>query len=501
MATHGSEVGNSHVGEKGHPPGLTMLFFTEMWERFSYYGMRALLVLYMTRELLWSDNKSYGIYGSYTALVYATPVIGGLLADRLLGYRKAVTVGGLLMAVGQFALATESPSFFYVGLAFLIVGNGFFKPNISTIVGRLYAPGDHRRDRGFTIFYMGINLGALFAPLVCGYIGETYGWKYGFGLAGLGMLLGLVQFQFGQHKLHGVADPPDPARLRAPVVAMISREWAIYLGSLVVVVLAMFLVQWGRVVGYALGLTGILVVAYILYFMISQCSREERGRMWVALVLTFFSIVFWAFFEQAGSSINLFTERNVDRSLFGWDIPTSMFQSVNPAFIILLAPLFAGLWGWLDRRDLEPNIPVKFGLGIVQLGLGFGAFWIGAQSAGGDGMVALVWLVLGYLLHTTGELCLSPVGLSMITKLSVARVAGMMMGTWFLATASAQYVGGLIAQLTGVEGGAVEGVVNATESIGVYGSVFGQIAIFALVTGVFVLAVAPFLKRGMHGVK
>jgi POT family proton-dependent oligopeptide transporter len=383
----------------------------------------------------------------------------------------------------------------------LIVGNGFFKPNISTIVGRLYEPGDHRRDRGFTIFYMGINVGALFAPLVCGYIGEVYGWRYGFGLAGVGMLLGLVQFLLGQHKLHGVADPPDEKRLKEPVFAILSRETLIYLGSLVAVVVALFLVQYGRVVGYALGLTGIFVVAYLVWFMVASCSRDERGRMWVALVLTFFSIVFWAFFEQAGSSINLFTERNVDRSLFGWEIKTSMFQSVNPAFIILLAPLFAALWGWLDRRDLEPNIPVKFGFGLVQLGLGFGAFWLGAQAAGPDGMVPLIWLVLGYLLHTTGELCLSPVGLSMITKLSVSKIVGMMMGTWFLATAGAQYVGGLIAQLTGVEGSSAAGVVDPAKSIGIYGSVFGQIALFAMITGAFVLLVSPLLKRGMHGVK
>src|SRR5512145_2532853 len=390
---------------QGHPPALFMLFFTEMWERFSYYGMRALLVLYMVQHFRFSDERAYGVYGSYTALVYATPIFGGMLADRLLGYKKAVVLGGTLMALGHFAMAFDRG--FYPALGLLIVGNGFFKPNISTIVGRLYPGGDRRRDAGFTIFYVGINLGAALAPALCGVIGQSYGWHYGFGLAGLGMLVGLAVFLRGQRWVSGLADPPDIKHLRERVGLGLSREHSLYLGALGAVVVAWQLVQHGAWVGRLLSVVGAIVFVGLVTHIVRLVERVERDRLIVALVLTTFSVVFFAFFEQAGSSLNLFADRNVDRQLsptlqrllgalvapFGGrvpqEIPASLFQAVNPIFILILAPLFSMLWVGLGKRGREPSTPSKFAFGILQLGLGFGALWLGATHRQSGGIVAV----------------------------------------------------------------------------------------------------------------
>jgi POT family proton-dependent oligopeptide transporter len=477
-----------------------MLFFTEMWERFSFYGMRALLVFYMTQHLAFSDKAAFATYGSYTALVYATPVLGGYLADRLLGFRKAVLLGGVLMALGHFAMAFDHLQVFYFALALLICGNGFFKPNISSIVGRLYSEGDPRRDSGFTLFYMGINLGALGASWICGYLGNRYGWHWGFGVAGLGMVSGLTTFLRGQKQLGTIAEPPDLARLQRRVVFGLRLEWAIYLGAAIAVFGVWQLVQLVEVVAFVLGAAGVGVASALAYYLVAKCTPVERDRLLVALALTGFSVVFWAFFEQAGSSLSLFTERNVDRVVLGRELPAAVFQSVNPAFILLVGPVLAVIWLRLGRRGREPSTPMKFGLGILQLGLGFAALYIGA-SRSHDGVVAMGWLILGYLLHTTGELCLSPVGLSMITKLSPARITGLMMGTWFLSSAFAQYAAGLIAMLTSIkeEGGGAT-VPHPSETVMVYGGVFGQIALVAFGVGVVVLLLAPVLRRRAHGV-
>jgi proton-dependent oligopeptide transporter, POT family len=489
-AASGSDAAPTSAS-KHQPPALKMLFFAEMWERFSFYGMRALLVFYMTEHFDFSDNAAYATYGSYTALVYATPVLGGLIADRILGFRKAVLLGGVLMALGHFAMAVDNLSVFYLALGLLICGNGFFKPNISSIVGRLYAEDDPRRDAGFTFFYMGINLGALVSGLACGFIGKRYGWHWGFGLAGVGMLIGLASFWRGQAKIAGLAEPPPGVKSSYPPL--------VYAGAAVAVLIAWKLVQSSGVVGVILAAAGVLVLSVLFYTMVRHCTKKERDQLLVAIVLTLFSIVFWAFFEQAGSSLNLFTERNVDREVLGLEIEAPVFQSVNPAFILLFGPVFAWLWLRMARNQIEPSTPVKFGLGIVQLGLGFAALYLGARSSD-DGIVALIWLILGYLLHTTGELCLSPVGLSMITKLSPARMTGLMMGTWFLSSAFAQYVASLIAMLTGVkEEGAEAALPPPSETVMVYGSVFGKVAIVALGVGVFVVLIAPFLRRRMHG--
>ncbi len=485
-----------------HPRGLWYLFFAEAWERFSFYGMRALLVLYMTQAFAYGDARAYEVYGAYTALVYATPVIGGLVADRLLGFRKAVLLGGVLMAFGHFAMAFEGA--FYLALGLLIAGNGFFKPNVSTIVGRLYGPDDPRRDAGFTIFYMGINAGAALAPIVCGYLRKYLGWHFGFGAAGVGMLIGLVVFARGRRAFGDVAEPPNPALLKQPLFFGLNREILVYAGAIVEVALAWQLVQQSVWVGRLLIATALIVLlGLVLYLFLGIDERKARDRMGVALVLIVISMVFWSFFEQAGSSMNLFAERNVDRRVLGAMLPTEIFQAVNPVFILIFGLVFGWLWVWLARRSLEPSIPLKFGFGILQLGLGFGALYIGAVVSQSDGMVGIGWLVLGYLLHTTGELCVSPIGLSMITKLSPPKVVGVMMGTWFLSSAFAQYVASLIAALTGVSGGAESGTTlpPPSETVMVYGSVFGGICVVALVIGVAVCAVSPLLARGTHGVR
>jgi POT family proton-dependent oligopeptide transporter len=513
-----SEVAVQPSGEiLGHPIGLFILFLTEMWERFSYYGMRALLTLYLTKHMLFGDERAALIYGGYTSLVYAVPVLGGLIADRYLGFRKAVTLGAILLVAGHFGMAFEGASatefisdqgerlvqrdpfyeqVFYLSLALIIVGVGFLKPNISTIVGRLYTTEDPRRDSGFTIFYMGINVGAFIATLLCGYLGETYGWRYGFGLAGIGMLFGLATFQWGQPYLQGHAEPPDEALLKEKIVAGINREWLIYGCAILGVVAAWQAVQRTGELGVALSLFGAVIVAWLIWFSLVKCDKIERDRMLVMLVLIVVSVLFWALFEQAGTSLTLFTDRNVK---MGDMFTASMFQSINPLFIFIFAPLFAVLWVKLSRMGFEPSTPAKFGLGIVQVGLGFAILVFGASQAGADGKVAVIWLVLMYLLHTTGELCLSPVGLSMITKLSVARVAGMMMGVWFLSASFAAYAAGLIAGETAIENHGNESIDPLT-SLAVYTGVFEQLAAVAVVLGTIVLIASPYLHRRMHGI-
>ena len=500
----------------GHPRGLFVLFLTEMWERFSYYGMRALLIFYLTQHFLFGDERAYLIYGAYTALVYVMPVIGGILADRYLGSRKAVTYGAVLLVLGHFGMAFEGPTavqaadgvverhpvylqIFYLSLALIIMGVGFLKANISTIVGALYEPDDARRDSGFTIFYMGINIGAFSASLLCGWLGQTYGWAYGFGLAGLGMLFGLVVFLRGQPLLEGRADPPSQERLTEKVFGGISRETLIYIGGIGGVLITWQLVQHQQVVGGLLSGFGALMVLVVLVYSFTKCTPHERDRMLVASALILFSVLFWALFEQAGSSLNLFTDRSVDRVVFGYEIPASVFQSLNAFFIFTLAPFFSMMWIWLARNGWEPNTPAKFALGILQVGLGFLVLVLGASMAGEGNLTPLVWIVMIYLLHTMGELCLSPVGLSMVTKLSVTRVVGMMMGVWFLASAGANFIASLIARMTAAETAGGQVVDQAAATAG-FIEVYTQVGLLAVGVAVFLFILSPLLKRGMHGV-
>lgn len=495
----------------GHPRGLLILFFAEMWERFSFYGMRGLLVFYLTKHFLFDDTTATGIYASYGAMVYLTPVIGGLIADKLLGFRRAVIFGAVLLCCGHLGMAYEGSAAivvngeivrdgqalqaFYLSIAFIIVGVGFLKPNISSIVGQLYSVEDPRRDSGFTLFYMGINVGATLAALTCGYLGETYGWSYGFGLAGIGMLSGLVTFIRGQHWFGEAGLAPDVDHLQQKLIGPLKREWFIYAAGLLGVVGVWWLVQNRELVGQLLTLTSAIAVLGVIVFSLRRCSPPERDRMLVVLSLTAVSVVFWALFEQAGSSMNLFADRNVDREILGFTIRASQLQFVNPTFIIVLAPVFSALWLQLGRRGWEPSTPTKFALAIIQVGLGFVALVYGANNADAQGQVALLWLILAYFLHTTGELCLSPVGLSMVTRLSVPRVVGLMMGVWFLSSSVAHYVAGGIAAMASVSGGADAA---GQDSLSVYVEAFTLVTEVALVTGVVVLLLAPFLSKRMH---
>jgi POT family proton-dependent oligopeptide transporter len=504
-----------------------MLFFAEMWERFSFYGMRALLTLYLTMQLFEhladpeKKAKAIGIYAAYGALVYATPFLGGIIADKLLGFRKSVILGGVLMMIGHFVMAIETELFLYIALAFLIIGNGFFKPNVSSIVGGLYKEGDPRRDGGFTIFYMGINLGAALAPLICGYIGETYGWFYGFGLAGVGMLLGLIVFTRGQDKLEDNGVPPNLEYLKSKVFG-VSRENLVYILSIVSVALFVLLVKYYELMSLILTPFVAGVLLYI-FFIAIRSEKVEREKMFVILILLFFTTLFWAFFEQAGSSITLFTAENVDRSFFGlFEVKASIFQSVNPTFIILLGPLFASMWIKLNKAGKEPSTPLKFALGLFQLGAGFLVMVFGAQFLSVNEnavLIPMVFLVLGYFLHTTGELCLSPVGLSMVTKLAPKRIGAMVMGAWFLSSAMAHHIGGIIAMMTSggdsdqalgvkavsaglidtVEGSSVE-LLSSFDGLATYNEVFGALGWIAVGASVALLLLIPILKKWMHGV-
>lgn len=668
----------------GHPAGLFVLFFAEMWERFSFYGMRALLTFYMIKGFLGlNDVRAYEIYGAYTALVYMTPYLGGLLADRLLGRRKSVILGGVLMALGHLLMTIETHFAFFTALGLLIAGNGFFKPNISTIVSELYERLgiEQRKDSGFTIFYMGINLGAAMAPVLCGYIGETYGWHYGFGLATLGMLTGLAIFVMPTRLtqiLIGVGvgtsaiampllqdsilqlairiflslavfiagiiairaldrgafprdagAPPDPARLRKrPGNLPLSVEWWMYLLAPAGALLLGFAVRYTHIAEALLMVAGILFLLYIGWEVFLRGTRIEKHRTTVMLVLFAFNMLFWMFFEQAGSSLNNWTDRNIDRvpekytltvqdvgktllfriapfprdtflrslPLFSqeqlgyinghpaldsllweamvlveqernqtrahpvplsaiqeayeriradsvvtlsvltylreaqklapdqfqtvpwtvvpqnvgmgigyFEIPASEFQAANPIYILIFGLLFSSLWSFLARRGRDPSVPIKFGLGLVQLGLGFGIFWLGSTwDVTERGMTSMIYLLLGWMIITMGELCLSPVGLSMVTRLSPGRLVSTMMGGWFLASSFANLLAGKIAALTGAEetsdasSSAIPVIPPPQETMQLYADVFGGIGVIAIVAGILCMILAPWLRKWMH---
>ena len=556
-----------------HPRGLFVLFFAEMWERFSYYGMRAILIFYLTQHFLFDDKSASAQYGSYTTLVYLTPLIGGILADRYLGTRKAIAFGALLLVAGHLTMAFEGPqaqqnltyagqtyelqalgrgedravrlvvegqpyrfgaapdggiavqglpadaplpaimakgdyevsvaprsplyvNIMYLALSLIVMGVGFLKPNISTIVGQLYPQGDPRRDPGFTLYYYGINLGAFWASVLCGYLGQTVGWWAGFGLAGLGMVAGYIGFVLGRPWLDGKGEAPDPVRLKKPVIGPLNVERSIYLLGLAGVAVVWVLIQRNAFVGALLAAGSAAVLIYVFTFMFSKCAKIERDRLMLALVLIAGSVVFFTLFEQAGTSLNLFADRNTDLD-FG--VTASQTQSFNAGFILLFAPVFATLWERLARRGRDPSPMVKFGLGLAQAGIGFLVLVWGAQFADASYRLPMIFLAVAYLFHTTGELCLSPVGLSEITKLSPPVIVATMMAVWFLASSAAQYAGGFIAQLAGTEtvGGEVLDPAKALEtSIGV----FQTIGWIGVGFGVLFLVLAPVLSRWGHDV-
>jgi POT family proton-dependent oligopeptide transporter len=591
-----------------HPRGLFVLFFAEMWERFSYYGMRGLLIFYLTQHFLLNQEAASGQYGSYATLVYLLPLVGGVLADRYLGARKAVAFGALLLVVGHGLMAVEGPSarqslvyqgaaypievtgrgesreariiiqghgyrfdespvgafrvqdlpphatlpgvipsgqfglkthsapaifqnILYLALALIIMGVGFLKANISSIVGKLYAQGDPRRDPGFTLYYYGVNLGAFWAAILCGYLGQNYGWAYGFGLAGVGMAAGWLSFVLGKPLLEGHGEPPDPVRLAKPLLGPVSLEYLIYGGAIAGLAVVWFLVQHNSIVGGALGLGWAVALGYLGWFMVAKCGKVERERLMLAFVLIAGSIVFFTLFEQAATSLNLFAEQNTDLALISHPTQVRLFgqavffgdrsmwegahlagralwidmgftaaqtQSFNAGFILLLAPLFAAAWVFLGRRRRDPNPVTKFGLGLAQVGLGFLIIVWSQGFADAHFRMPLAVLGFAYLLHTTGELCLSPVGMSEITKLSPAVLVSTLMAVWFLATSAAEFIAAKIAQMAGTAtaGGQVLDPAAALKSSL---TVFSTIGWAGVGFGVLFLVLAPFIKHWAHG--
>jgi POT family proton-dependent oligopeptide transporter len=483
----------------GHPRGLATLFFTEMWERFSYYGMRAILILFMTDQIAtgglgFNDSKAGSVYGLYTAMVYLMCLGGGWVADRITGQRRAVLAGGILIVAGEFCLMAPGSAFFYGGLVLLILGTGLLKGNVSTIVGQLYRQSDPRRDSGFSIFYMGINLGALISPIICGYIGEKVSWRLGFGAAGIGMLLGLVQYVWtgkylGEAGLRpvGSGDVDLDRRQRQSAI----RGVAIGLGvcALLGLLAAMGAISLSvTAISDGLGWGLLLVAAVVFAWMIFSrgWTLEERKRSAAILVLFIASALFWASFEQAGSSLNLFAERSTDRMVLGWEFPAGWFQFVQPIFVVALAPVFAWLWMALNRRKVEPSSPAKFAIGLVWAALAFAILVPAAKMAVGGAQVAIWWLTGTYFLQTLGELCLSPVGLSAMTKLAPERAGGFVMGIWFLSTSIGNW-------LAGKAGSLYSSMPLPT--------LFGSVAAFSFATAVVLaLLIKPTVKL-MSGVK
>ncbi len=555
----------------GHPKGLAILFLTEMWERFSYYGMRGLLIFYLTQHFLFGQEEAGLIYGTYVALVYVMTIVGGTLADRYLGQRKAVTYGAILLVLGHGMMAFEGAgsqeimtyegseyvleldgrggdadltvrnesgvsvvtfaeqgremivedpaavglpatvsmdaverrvekqalfvNILYLALALIIAGVGFLKANISTIVGELYDLGDPRRDSGFTLFYMGINLGSFLASISVGIIGFVYGWAWGFGLAGVGMLAGLLTFLFFQHWLEGKAEPPNPAKLKEKVLGPINVEVACYMAGLAIVGVSILAVMNPQYSGGVLGPIGLIMLTFLIGFAVLRTRGQERGQMLAATYFILAQIPFWALFEQAGSSLNLFTDSFVDRSMFGVRVPAPVFQSLNAGFIIIFAPILAWLWVFLAKRRWNPSTPVKFALGVFMAGLGFYVL-VGGIQLSGSALVPVYFIFAIYWIHTMGELMLSPVGLSAVTKLAPARVVGMTMGAWFLFSGLSNYLSGVIASYTGAE--TIGGQLTDREAaLAGYSEVYSQVGLIAMAIAVGMLLISPIIKRMM----
>ena len=559
-----------------HPRGLRILFFAEMWERFSYYGMRGLLIFYLTQHFLFDDTSAAAEYGAYTSLVYLLPVIGGVVADRYLGARKAVAFGALLLVAGHLTMAIEAkpatqelryqgatyefqvtgraasrdvrllvggrpyaygPSadggleikdlpagaplparlpkgayqltvhkdgafgenVLFLALALIIMGVGFLKANISAIVGQLYPQDDPRRDPGFTLYYFGINLGSFLASIVCGWLGQTVGWWAGFGAAGVGMALGWLVFVFGKPMLDGKGEPPDAAALAAPRLGPLNAEWLIYIAGVAGVAVIWFVVQSFAVVSALLGVGSVIVLAYLGWYMATKADKVERDRLILAISLILASVVFWALYEQGGSSLSLFAERNVDLHLYaGQSMKPAQAQSFQSGGILVLAPVMAALWTWLGRFGRDPNPVFKFGVGLLMIGASYYLLILGGRFAGPDFKAPLIFLAGAYLMQTTGEMCVSPVGLSQMTKLAPPLLISTLMATWFLGTAGAQFVAAKIAQLSASDtiGGQV---LDAGKALATYSHVFGVIGLWGLGAGAVMLVLSPWLKKLAHG--
>ncbi len=555
-----------------HPRGLYILFFAEMWERFSYYGMRALLIFYLTWHFLFDSSFSLTLYGAYVALVYLGPLLGGWLADKYIGFRKAVTFGAVLLVAGHGLMgfhgppaseklvvdgadyALERPTYsetrdqreivvdgeayavtafvqpeegspvravsyagpggetatltgtvervrsplyetiLFAALALIVAGVGFLKPNISTCVGALYEQGDRRRDSGFTLYYMGINLGSFLSGIACGWAAANYGWSLGFGLAAIGMLAGLVVFVFGQGWLEGRAEPPAGVDLKTPVFAGLNREWLVYLAGLGFAAVAFVLLQFSTFTSAAMYPVFFLVTAAIVFYMLTKLDADTRNSMIGLLILSISSVLFWTLFDQGPTSLNLFAGAHVVNEIGGQEFPATYLQSANPYFIIVFAPIVAALWTWLGDRGWEPNAFIKFGFGMVQIGAGFYILNLGIQTATPDAAGALrisvLFIILMYLLHTTGEVFLSPVGLSAVTKMSAPQIVGFMMGYWFLASSFANVIAAEVAKRTQVPEGA-----PTAESLAAYNAVYLQLGTAAVALGAALILLSPWLRK------
>ncbi len=491
---------------KMHPKALFTLFFAELWERFSFYGMRAFLIFYMTDVLFKqiergeADSKAYGIYGAFNALLYAAPILGGLIADKIMGFRRAIITGGLMMAAAQFTLsfnasaAGDSQTLFFLGLGLLAIGNGFFKPNISSFLGTFYDRNDKRKDSAFTIFYMGINIGALLAPLTCGYLAKQIHWSLGFAAAGFGMLLGLVVFYRNMREYEDKGNPPNPEMLKTKKIAGIPIEWAILLISVLLIPVFSALINAEKFTSGLLMVVGIIVIGYLLYTSFTSEDKAEGQRLLVFIALFIFHMLFWVLFEQAGGSLNVLTERYVNKH----GAEASQFQAVNALFIILFAPVFTWIWSKLSKRNMEPRSPIKFFLALLQMALGYWIIVLGVKGSIISGEeIPILFLLLMYMFHTTGELSLSPVGLSLVTKLSPAKTVGFVMGSWFLSIAFAHKIGGYLGQLIATPSGPVDRV---TELQG-FADIYMQWGVYIVLgASAVLLIISPLLKKWMHGV-
>jgi len=438
--------------DKEQPDGLYLLFSVEMWERFSYYGMRALLVLYLVGSLGWSKERAADLYGNYTMLVYLTPLIGGYLADRFIGTHRSMVIGAVLITLGHFTLALPGVNAFFIGIGLIIIGTGFFKSNVSTMVGQLYTENDRRRDAGFTVFYMGINMGAFIGQIVCGSLAEDprLGWHYGFGAAGVGMTLGLIAYLRNKRNVLGDIGERPTGQTRQKTSETENKG--------------------------------------------APLSQIEQHGVAAIFILLFFNVFFWLAFEQAGSSMNFFASERTDRLVLGYSVPAAWFQSINPLVIIVFAPVFARLWGYLARKQLEPSTPVKMAMALCLLGLGFVFMVFAARASDGGVKVSPLWLIAAYTCHTFGELCLSPVGLSMVTKLAPVRIASLLMGSWFLSSAIAHKIGGTIAaSVERIERGEV------FKLLGGQADFFLIFVVTSVVGGLLLFAMSPIVKKLMHG--
>lgn len=507
-----SAVNPSEQQMFGHPKGLFYLFFAELWERFSFYGMRALLTLYMVQEifkaLVERDAATAVVYASYGSLVYASTVIGGQISDKILGMRSSIFLGGVLMAVGHFVLAIENDIAFFLALAFIIVGNGFFKPNISTFVGSLYEDGDVRKDSGFTIFYMGINIGGWAAPLLCGWLAAEYGWHYGFGLAGIGMLTGLVFFWSGIKKnvFGDKGLPPNQEVYEKPVMGIAQKNLIPIISVLCVPVIAYILSSYKAIaggdsflgdetiVGLIFKLIGVGVVIYLGSIMLKS-PVEERKKLFMAVLITFFMTMFWGFHELSGSVITLFASRNV--ALEGI-MTAAQTNSLNSMFIIILAIPISLLWGYLSKKNLNPRTPYKFGLGLLMAGLSFYVLAMSKGSADENGMVPFAYLLIMYFVISIGELFMSPVGLSKITDLSPKRIVAFMMGIWFLSSAYAFQIVGFISKQLAIE--STDANIGGLDTLETYTNGFELIATYSIGAGLVVLLFSPLMKKLMGNV-